>query len=200
MSFTGNIFFVGKFRAISAEVKDFFGGRAMSKIYSIAEFLFITIAVIILLTSPAMAADSAEGTADKTILVLPFYIASDVPGYEALGEGLRDLLIADLSSFEDVDIEGDIIELTSGRTVSSTDLRISMTMNLAIAIEHMALKAADLGLGSCWIGGFDARETKKILELDEDVVPNMLLPVGYPAQNPPTRPRLSMEEIVLKTV
>ena len=108
--------------------------------------------------------------------------------------------LVDYSAFEDVDIEGDIIELTSGRTVSSTDLRISMTMNLAIAIEHMALKAADLGLGSCWIGGFDARETKKILELDEDVVPNMLLPVGYPAQNPPTRPRLSMEEIVLKTV
>ncbi len=115
----------------------------------------------------------------------------------------REKRIAELveySAFEDVDMEGNILELTSGLTVNSTDLRISMTMNLAIAIEHMALKAADLGLGSCWVGGFDARETKKILELDEDVFPNMLLPVGYPANNPPARPRLSMEEIVLKTV
>ena len=115
----------------------------------------------------------------------------------------RDKRIAELveySAFDDIDMEGDIIELTSGGTVSSTELRISMTMNVAIAIEHMALKAADLGLGSCWIGGFDGRETKKILELEGDVFPTMLLPVGYPANNPKPRPRLSMEEILLKTV
>jgi len=108
--------------------------------------------------------------------------------------------LVEYSAFDDVDMEGDIIELTSGLTVGSTELRISMTMNLAIAIEHMALKAADLGLGSCWVGGFDARETKNILELDEDVFPTMLLPVGYPANNPPARPRLSMDKIVLKTI
>ena len=42
--------------------------------------------------------------ADKVILVLPFYIAGESAGYEVLGEGLQDLFIADLSSFEDIQV------------------------------------------------------------------------------------------------
>ncbi len=71
-------------------------------------------------------------------------------------------------------------------------------LNAAIAIDHMTLKALDLGLGTCWIGIVDREKTKEMLELDDryDVV--ALLPIGYPDQDPAPRPRLTMKEIVLK--
>jgi len=56
---------------------------------------------------PLCAALTGEAGADrsrpeKVILVLPFHVATDEEGYEALGEALQELLIADLSSFDEV--------------------------------------------------------------------------------------------------
>jgi len=58
----------------------------------------------------------------------------------------------------------------------------------------------DLGLGSCWIMMFDSEKTRRLLELDDryDVV--ALLPVGYPDQSPAARPRVPMEELVIKEI
>src|SRR5512138_3185841 len=51
-------------------------------------------------------------------------------------------------------------------------IRAYLTLNAAIAIEHIVLRAVDLGLGSCWIMMFDSAKTKSMLELDDryDVV------------------------------
>jgi len=75
-----------------------------------------------------------------------------------------------------------------------------LSMNAAIAIEHMVLRAVDLGLGSCWIGRFDRDRARDILELDESIHIVTLLPVGYPDQSPPPRPRFPVDHLVLKTV
>jgi len=32
--------------------------------------------------------------------------------------------------------------------------QLSYPIDVAIAIEHMALEAAELGLGTCWVGSF----------------------------------------------
>jgi nitroreductase len=79
-------------------------------------------------------------------------------------------------------------------------IKAYLTLNAAIAIEHIVLRAVDLGLGSCWIMMFDSAKTKRMLELDDryDVV--ALLPVGYPDQSPAARPRLPLEELILKEV
>jgi len=79
-------------------------------------------------------------------------------------------------------------------------LKAYLSLNAAIALEHITLRAVDLGLGSCWIMMFDREKAKKILELDEryDVV--ALLPIGYPDQNPPQRPRLELNELVIQTI
>ncbi|MCP4622410.1 MAG: oxidoreductase [bacterium] len=127
-----------------------------------------------------------------------FVCCADRSAIEKRDQRISELV--ELAAFEDIEMEGDIVQLTSGRTISSTELRISLTMNVAIAVEHMALKAADLGLGSCWIGGFDAKETKRLLGLGEDIFPTILLPVGVPVNDPSPRPRLTMEEIVIETV
>lgn len=79
-------------------------------------------------------------------------------------------------------------------------IKAYLTLNAAIAIEHIVLRAVDLGLGSCWIMMFDSAKAKSMLELDDryDVV--ALLPIGYPDQSPAARPRLTLEELVIKEV
>ncbi|RLE94330.1 MAG: nitroreductase [Thermoprotei archaeon] len=64
-----------------------------------------------------------------------------------------------------------------------------------IAIEHMVLVAADLGYGTCWIGAFDENEVKKIVKAPKNLKVVAVLPIGYPAESPPQRPRKKLEEI-----
>lgn len=53
----------------------------------------------------------------------------------------------------------------------------------AIVCTHMMLQAADLGLGSCWVGWFNADEVSKTLNLPEEVRVSALLPIGYASEN-----------------
>jgi len=53
----------------------------------------------------------------------------------------------------------------------------------AIVCTHMMLQAADLGIGSCWVGYFNAQQISQVLELPENVTVSALLPIGYPAEN-----------------
>lgn len=52
----------------------------------------------------------------------------------------------------------------------------------AIACSHMMLEAADLGLGTCWVGMFKEAEVKAALGLPENIRVRDLLPCGYPAE------------------
>lgn len=79
-------------------------------------------------------------------------------------------------------------------------VRAYLSMNVAIAIEHVVLKAVDLGMGSCWLGRFDRDKVKKFLALDESIYPIVLLPVGYPDQSPKARPRFALDKYLLKTI
>ena len=53
----------------------------------------------------------------------------------------------------------------------------------AIVCTHMMLQAADLGIGSCWVGYFNAQAVSEVLGLPENVTVSALLPMGYPAEN-----------------
>jgi nitroreductase len=86
-------------------------------------------------------------------------------------------------------------------TVMDTEAaKAYLSMNVAIAVEHIVLKAVDLGLGSCWLGRFDRDKLKEYLQLDENIYPVVLLPVGYPDQTLKARPRFDLEKLVLKTI
>lgn len=69
-----------------------------------------------------------------------------------------------------------------------------------IVTTHMMLEAADLGLGTTWVGGFDPKVVRKELALPESYVPVALLPVGYPAEDAKPSPRHSERELLQKTV
>lgn len=73
-------------------------------------------------------------------------------------------------------------------------------LNAAIAIDHVTLRAVDLGLGTCWIMMFDQEKVKQILNLGEKYNVVALIPVGYPGQNPEARPRIDLSQILLKEV
>jgi len=69
-------------------------------------------------------------------------------------------------------------------------------IDLAIAIENMALTAWDLGVGSCWIGAFDENMVKEILDIPSGLRVVSLLTLGYPAEQPRPKIRRSLDEIV----
>ena len=68
----------------------------------------------------------------------------------------------------------------------------------AAAVENLLLAAAGLGLGTCWIGAFREEEVRKIINCPAHMRPVALVPVGYPAESPPTRPRRSKNEVVFQ--
>lgn len=69
-------------------------------------------------------------------------------------------------------------------------------LDMGIAIEHLVLEATELGLGTCWVGWFDAETVRQALGIPQEVRIIALIPVGYPDEDPPARARRSMEEIL----
>jgi len=73
----------------------------------------------------------------------------------------------------------------------------SNAVDLAIAVENMALAAVDQGLGSCWIGAFSQNAVKKILGVPAKYRVDALLLLGYSNQPAAGRsPRKSLSEVV----
>jgi len=114
----------------------------------------------------------------------------------------RDRRVGELrkeGAFEGVDMDMNDPSAVSP-IMDAEAVRAYLSMNVAIAIEHIVLKAVDLGLGSCWLGRFDRDKVKKFLALDESIYPVVLLPVGHPDQSPKARPRFTVDKLVLKTI
>ena len=53
----------------------------------------------------------------------------------------------------------------------------------AIVCTHMMLQAFELGIGSCWVGYFNANDVSGALNLPENLTVSALLPMGYPAED-----------------
>lgn len=73
-------------------------------------------------------------------------------------------------------------------------------IDAAIATDHMALAATDLGLGCCWVCAFDEEKCRDALELPEYLEPIVLLPLGYLADEAAPEKHLenrkSLDEII----
>ena len=69
-------------------------------------------------------------------------------------------------------------------------------VDVAIVTDHLTLAAADLGLGTCWIGAFDPTAACEVLGLPSDVEPIVFTPLGYPSDQPRPKTRKPLTEIV----
>jgi len=70
------------------------------------------------------------------------------------------------------------------------------TIDLSIAMSYMMLEACELGLGTCWLGHFNAEEVKQILSIPDNASVIAMTPIGYSTQNISARPRKNIEEVV----
>ena len=69
-------------------------------------------------------------------------------------------------------------------------------INVAIAMEHMALQAVEEGLGTCWIGSFFEDQIRQILGIPANVRVVELMTLGYPMDTPRPKTREPVEKIV----
>ncbi|HKK83034.1 MAG TPA: nitroreductase family protein [Atribacterota bacterium] len=69
-------------------------------------------------------------------------------------------------------------------------------VDLSIALEHISLQAAEMDLGTCWIGAFDQEKVKEILNIPENQAIVCLMTLGYPAASGITRKKKALEEII----
>ena len=69
-------------------------------------------------------------------------------------------------------------------------------VDVAIVMDHLILAAADSGLGTCWIGAFDAAAAREVLGLPDGVEPVVFTPLGYPADGPRPKKRKALSELV----
>jgi nitroreductase len=68
--------------------------------------------------------------------------------------------------------------------------------DVACAAENILLEAYELGLGSVWVGAFDASGVANALNLPENLMPMAIIPVGYGAHHPKAPEREAKEAIV----
>jgi nitroreductase len=57
----------------------------------------------------------------------------------------------------------------------------SAEIDVTIALDHLTLAAVADGLGTCWIGAFDEKKVKRLLEIPRDVKVVAMTPLGYPS-------------------
>lgn len=79
----------------------------------------------------------------------------------------------------------DLLANSLGRFVQGTQFYL---LDLGIAGEHFVLKAEEQGLGTCWIGWFNLRAVRKLLDIPKKYRLVAMLSVGYPASRP-VKPR-----------
>ncbi len=75
-----------------------------------------------------------------------------------------------------------VVEL--GKTLKDSAM---YQLDCGIAGEHMVLRAAELGLGTCWIGWFNRRGARHALGAPASVRVVSLIAMGYPAQGQQAR-------------
>ncbi|HTZ41388.1 MAG TPA: nitroreductase family protein [Syntrophales bacterium] len=151
-------------------------------------------------TEPAVRRQLAEAAHGQGFI-------ADAPAIIICCADIRGYLDGTVSGIQDLGrigaVEGRIVEILVDRarqmkaTCMVEEIGPRIAANVVIAIEHMALRALDFGLGTCWIRLVDEQAVKKIFRWDENIIVVALLPVGYPAESPAARKRLPMEELML---
>jgi len=68
--------------------------------------------------------------------------------------------------------------------------------DVALAMQNLVLAAHSLGLGTVYIGRFDAQRAASILQVPQGFCVVAMTPLGYPEGEPQLRPRKELSEII----
>jgi nitroreductase len=69
------------------------------------------------------------------------------------------------------------------------------TVDMTIALDHLSLRAVELGLGTCWIGDFEPDKVKNILGIPKERDVPICMTVGFPAIAPRASKRKALHEL-----
>lgn len=69
-------------------------------------------------------------------------------------------------------------------------------VDAAIVIDHLVLKATEMGLGTCWVCHFDAVLASSLLKLPANIEPIALIPIGYTEATAPVKNRKELSEMI----
>ena len=69
-------------------------------------------------------------------------------------------------------------------------------IDMALSGAYMMLEAYDQGLGTCWLGAFNADAVKEVLHIPAEVKVVTMIPLGYHDGTQPRRDRKPVDEIV----
>jgi nitroreductase len=121
---------------------------------------------------------------------------ADVQGYlDGSVSGIQDL--GSIGAVEDRVVKVLVKSIEQMRTYTVEQLGARIAANVAIAVEHMVLRALDFGLGTCWVRFLDVERIKKIFGWGDAIYVVALLPVGYPAEAPASRKRLPPQALLI---
>jgi nitroreductase len=91
----------------------------------------------------------------------------------------------------------ELVAAQRGWQIVMNDLFLLMLgmQDAALMAQNMVMAAESLGLGSCFLGAapYQAKETIEAYTLPPRVFPMVGLVMGYPAEDPPPRPRYPLE-------
>ncbi|MFD1038423.1 nitroreductase family protein [Virgibacillus byunsanensis] len=68
-------------------------------------------------------------------------------------------------------------------------------IDVAAATQNLLLAISNIGLASCWVGGFDEEKLKNYLNIPIGVKPVGVIPIGYPANTDERKNRLPVDVV-----
>jgi nitroreductase len=142
----------------------------------------------------AMAACNQTFIAQAPVVIV---CCADVKGYiEGSVSGIQDL--GRIGAVEDGVVKVLINNLEQMKSYSIEQIGPRIAANVAIAIEHMVLRALDFGLGTCWVRLLDGEMIRQTFGWSDNIYVVALLVVGYPAESPEPRKRLPLEALLIE--
>jgi len=87
-----------------------------------------------------------------------------------------------------VAVPGEAWQRSDGKSYADVDATIAM--------DHLILAAAAVGLGTCWVAAFDPDAARDVLGLPVDVEPVAFTPLGYPDKPARGTARRPLAELV----
>jgi nitroreductase len=100
-------------------------------------------------------------------------------------------------------VENQIMELIlkkkNGRKAPDKKLQdVETNFSVAIAVEHIVLRALDFGLGCCCVRVVDEQKIRELFRWDSRLAVVALLSIGYPAESPSPGGRSRFDDIILQ--
>lgn len=121
-----------------------------------------------------------------------------------LGEKVANKTFSQIVSFNRFSLQAPVlIVITSNRMNLSNKITQTLKnreltpIDIGIAAEHICLQAAEEGLGTCFMGWFDGKSVKKLLNIPASKRVELIIAMGYPASDIiRTKTRKKLNEIM----